>query len=86
MIFVKSAHCGDVHFYYTDYKQILPASVRRKNGKISRLNLSNAFLFAATAQDPEKILCQANIAVLDDWIVLAANATSIEEFISKTSI
>ncbi len=34
----------------------------------------------------EKILCQTDISVLDEWIVLAANATSIEDFISKSSI
>ena len=34
----------------------------------------------------EKILCQRDVSVLDEWLVLAANASSIKDFISKSSI
>lgn len=34
----------------------------------------------------EKILFQEDVAVLEEWLAIAANATSIEEFVNKSAI
>ncbi|MBQ8199252.1 MAG: hypothetical protein IJZ76_07495 [Lachnospiraceae bacterium] len=55
-------------------------------GKAESILIVLASKFEVSDELREKILCQADISVLDEWIVLAANATSVEDFISKSSI
>ncbi len=47
-------------------------------------------VLSAKFEVPEKvreaILCQNEISVLDEWVAIAANATSVEDFISKSAI
>ena len=53
---------------------------------------SNALLnilaskFELSEEIREKISSQRDISVLEDWVILAANATTIEDFISKSAI
>jgi len=55
-------------------------------GKAESILIVLASKFEVSDELREKILCQTDISVLDEWILLAANATSIEDFISKSSI
>ena len=42
--------------------------------------------FEVSEEIREKILCQSDVSVLEEWVVLAANTISIEEFISQSAI
>ncbi|MBQ8199213.1 MAG: Rpn family recombination-promoting nuclease/putative transposase [Lachnospiraceae bacterium] len=58
----------------------------KAEGKAESILVVLASKYEVSDELREKILCQTDISVLDEWIVLAANATSIEDFISKSSI
>ena len=58
----------------------------KAEGKAESILVVLASKFEVSDELREKILCETDISVLDEWIVHAANATSIEDFISKSSI
>jgi len=55
-------------------------------GEAKSLLIVLAAKFDVPEELREKILCQGDVSVLDEWVAIAANATSIEDFISKSAI
>ncbi len=58
----------------------------KAEGKAESILIVLSAKFEVPAEVREKILGQEDVSVLDEWIVIAANATSIEDFINKSSI
>jgi len=88
-------------FYYTESKQNADLEAKymtgedllrwsREEGEAKGEAKSLLIVLAAKFDVPEelreKILCQGDVSVLDEWVAIAANATSIEDFISKSAI
>ncbi len=55
-------------------------------GKAESIIIVLASKFSVSEELRKKILSQEDVSVLDEWVVVAANATSIEDFINKSSI
>ncbi len=58
----------------------------KADGKAESILIFLSAKFDVPEELREKILCQGDVSVLDEWVAIAANATSIEDFISKSAI
>jgi hypothetical protein len=55
-------------------------------GKAESILIVLSSRFSIPEELRKKILSQEDVSVLDEWIAIAANSTSIEDFIKKSSI